>query len=65
MTQNNDLDNNLEDLVLKNRVLSKNNTFKAAFTATLGFYAGQFVATLLGLGTIGMVIFVIYELTRS
>lgn len=39
----------LEGEMLKNRILSKNGTFKTAFKATLGFYAGQFVATLFGL----------------
>lgn len=52
--------NNLEEEALKYRILSKNNTFKTAFTATLGFYAAQFVATILGLGTLGLVIFIAY-----
>lgn len=33
--------------------------FKTAFKATLGFYAAQFVATLLGLATIGLVILLV------
>lgn len=42
-----------EDEMVKNRIISKNGTFKTAFKATLGFYAGQATATLFGLLVIG------------
>lgn len=57
--------NDLEEEMLKSRVLSKNNTFKTAFKATLGFYAGQFVATVLGLLTIGLIGSLIYILLHN
>lgn len=34
--------------------------FGTAFKATLGFYAAQFVATLLGFATIGLILGTIY-----
>lgn len=34
--------------------------FGTAFKATLGFYAGQFVATMLGLVTIGLMLYIGY-----
>jgi hypothetical protein len=46
----------LENVVLKNRVLSQNSTFKTAFNATMGYYAAQFVGTLLGLATIALIL---------
>lgn len=48
----------LEEMRLKERVLNQNSTFKTAFKATMGFYAAQFVATLLGLTVLGIVLFV-------
>lgn len=54
----------LEEMRLKQQILIQNNTFKTAFTATLGFYAGQFVATILGVGVVSGAIFVVYELLK-
>jgi len=39
--------NKLENDIAKNHILSTNNTFKTAFKATLGYYAGRFVAGLI------------------
>lgn len=60
----NNLNNDIEEVVLKNRILSQNNTFKTAFTATLGFYAAQLLATVLGLAVIGSVVFIGYEFLK-
>lgn len=54
----------LEQMRLKERILTQNDTFKTAFTATLGFYAGQFVATVLGITVFSGLIFVVYELLK-
>ncbi len=51
---------NQEENLLKNSILSTNNTFKAAFGATMGFYLAQFVATILGLTILGAVIAAVY-----
>ena len=51
-----------EEELVKQRILSRNNTFKTAFKATLGFYAAQTLVTFFGLGTIGLTIFVLYKL---
>ncbi len=48
--------NDVEEQLLKQRIVSNNITFKSAFKATLGFYAAQFVSTLLGLVTITTVV---------
>jgi len=53
-------DLNKEEALLKNTILSTNTTFKAAFGATMGFYAAQFLATLLGLAVFGGVFVAIY-----
>lgn len=55
----NNTNNDLEETMLKNRVLSNNLTFKTAFKATMGFYAAQFVVTLMGLGVLATAILVI------
>jgi len=55
---------NFEETVTKNRILSQNKTFKTAFVATLGFYTGQFVVTILGLGVIGLIFFIGYQLLK-
>lgn len=51
-----------EERLMKRKILSKNNTFRTAFMATLGFYAGQTVATLLGALTILGVFAVLYKI---
>lgn len=56
--------NDLEDLALKTLIISKNNTFKTAFKATLGFYVGQFVATILGLLVIVFTIYILYKFLK-
>lgn len=56
---------NLEDEMLKSRILSKNGTFKTAFKATLGFYAGQFVATMFGLLVVGGALSLAYLAFKS
>jgi hypothetical protein len=39
--------------------IGANMGFKTVFKATLGFYAAQFIATLIGLAVFGLVIFAI------
>lgn len=55
---------NLEEELLKTRVLSKNNTFKSAFSATLGFYAAQTLVTFLGFGTFFLVGYIAYRILK-
>lgn len=52
----------IDNAFTKQRILSQNNTFKTAFTATLGFYAGQTVATFLGIGTFAIVGYLAYKI---
>lgn len=59
------MNRDIEEELVKSRILSKNNTFKSAFMATLGFYAGQTVATLLGLLSIGLLVFIVYLIFKS
>lgn len=54
----------LEETALKATVLATTNTFKGAFKATMGFYAAQFVATILGLGTLALGIGLIYLILK-
>jgi hypothetical protein len=64
----NNTNNDLEETMLKNKVLSNNLTFKTAFKATMGFYAAQFVATLLGLGVLGvsfvLIVLIVHFITK-
>ncbi len=61
---NNDLKNDETELT----ALKANIGFGTAFKATLGFYAAQFVATILGLlflgGVIATVLLVVYLLNK-
>ena len=60
------INENKEELELA--VLKSNIGFGTAFKATLGFYAAQFVATLLGLvilgGVVALGLTVVYFLTK-
>lgn len=58
------MNTDLENSMLKNRILSENKTFKTAFVATLGFYAGQFVSTVIGFTIMLGLIFVLYKMVH-
>jgi hypothetical protein len=53
---------NFDEELTKNRILSENKTFKAAFTATLGYYAGRALVHFLTLIILASVAFIFYKL---
>jgi len=55
---------NFDEELTKNRILSENKTFKAAFTATLGYYAARMLVTFLGITLFCGTIFLIYKLLK-
>jgi hypothetical protein len=55
-----------DEILVKQQILSKNNTFKTAFKATLGYYAARALVNFVGLGVFGLIVFTVYKLlTRS
>lgn len=58
------MNNDLNDQIVKQRVLSQNSTFKTAFSATLGFYAARSLINLVGLSVFATVIFVLYNIFK-
>lgn len=62
------MDRNLQKDEAELTALKANIGFGTAFKATLGFYAAQFVATILGLLVLGGIVttagFVVYFLTK-
>lgn len=53
--------NDLEDDLVKPRVLLTSNTFKASFKAALGFYVAQMLVTIFGLVSFGLTIFLLIK----
>jgi hypothetical protein len=55
---------NFDEELTKNRILTQNTTFKAAFKATLGYYAATALVHLATVGLLASLCYIVYKLLK-